>query len=167
VRIRVEVDLLEVHVSELYKELLAGAGLGDRAFEDLADRGALRAAVTGIATAITSAAIRPCRLAGPASGMSVHWPVTKSLTSTASPTAKISGSLVRICSSARIPPRWPISIPAIFASAVSGRTPIARITTSAGCILPEFVRTSSEPSADCRNPATPSLSSSRTLCFTM
>jgi len=74
---------------------------------------------------------------------------------------------VRMCSSTRIPPRWPISIPAIFASAVSGRTPIARITMSAGCTLPELARTSSEPSADCRNPATPSLSSSRTPCFAM
>ena len=61
--------------------------------------------------AITSAAIRPCRFAGPASGMRDHSPVTKSLTSTASPTAKISGLLVRICSSTRIPPRSPISMP--------------------------------------------------------
>jgi len=43
-------------------DLLAGAGLGDRAFEDLADRGPLRAAETESRPAITSAAIRPCRL---------------------------------------------------------------------------------------------------------
>ena len=58
--------------------------------------------------AITSAAIRPCRLAGPASAIRLHSPVTKSLTSTASPTAKMSGSLVRIWSSTRMPPRSPI-----------------------------------------------------------
>ena len=91
--------------------------------------------------------------------------MTKSLTSTASPTAKISGSLVRICSSTRIPPRWPISSPAIFASAVSGRTPMARITMSAGCALPDFVRTSSEPLAVCLKPATASLSARRTPFF--
>jgi len=82
--------------------------------------------------AITSAAMRACRFAGPASAIRLHSPVTKSRTSTASPTAKMSGSLVRICSSTRIPPRFPISIPAIVASAVSGRTPSARITRSAG-----------------------------------
>ena len=38
---------------------------------------------------ITSAAMRPWRLAGPASGIKAGWPVTKSRTSTASPTAKI------------------------------------------------------------------------------
>ena len=49
VRIRVEVDLLEIRLPKLSKELLAGAGLGDRTLEDLADRGALRAAETGVA----------------------------------------------------------------------------------------------------------------------
>jgi len=37
---------------------------------------------------IESAAIRPCRLAGPAKGRKDHSPVTKSRTSTASPTAQ-------------------------------------------------------------------------------
>ena len=68
----------------------------------------------------------------------------------------MSGSLVRMCSSTRIPPRSPISRPAAFASVVSGRTPSARITTSAGYVLPDFVFTSSAPAASCVNPATPS-----------
>src|SRR5664280_1420001 len=38
-----------------------------------------------------SAAIRPCRFAGPASGIMPHAPVTVSRTSTASPTAQIFG----------------------------------------------------------------------------
>lgn len=38
--------------------------------------------------AITSAAMRPCRLAGPASGTSVCAPVTQSTVSTASPVCK-------------------------------------------------------------------------------
>ena len=49
VRIRVEVDLLEIRVAKLREDLLADAGLGDHALEDLADRGALRAAETGVA----------------------------------------------------------------------------------------------------------------------
>ena len=69
---------------------------------------------------MTSAAIRPCRFAGPASATRLHSPVTKSLTSMASPTAKISGSLVRIRSSTRMPPRAPISSPAVLASTVCG-----------------------------------------------
>ena len=79
---------------------------------------------------MTSAAMRPCRFAGPASAMRLHSPVTKSFTSMASPTAKMSGSLVRMCSSTRMPPHAPISSPADLASAVSGRTPMARITMS-------------------------------------
>ena len=114
--------------------------------------------------AITSAAMRPCRFAGPASAMRLHSPVTKSLTSTASPTAKMSGLLVRICSSTRIPPRSPISRPAVFASVVSGRTPSARITMSAGYVLPDLVSTSSVSLAACLNPATPSLSARRMPC---
>ena len=62
--------------------------------------------------AITSAAMRPWRFAGPASATRLRSPVTKSLTSTASPTAKMSGSLVRMCSSTRMPPRSPIASPA-------------------------------------------------------
>jgi len=49
VRIREEIDLLEVLVPVLDKELLAYAGLGDHALENLTDRGALRAAETGVA----------------------------------------------------------------------------------------------------------------------
>ena len=52
--------------------------------------------------------MRPCRFAGPASAIRLHSPVPKSLTSMASPTAKMSGSLVRMCSSTRMPPRSPI-----------------------------------------------------------
>ncbi len=94
--------------------------------------------------------MRPCRLAGPASATRLHWPVTKSLTSMASPTAKMSGSLVCMCSSTRMPPRSPISRPAAFASVVSGRTPIARITTSAGCVFPDAVFTSRAPPSSWR-----------------
>jgi hypothetical protein len=50
-------------------------------------------------------------------------PVTRSRTSTASPTAQIFGSLVCSRSFTLIPPRAPRSRPALFASAVSGRTP--------------------------------------------
>ena len=70
--------------------------------------------------------------------------MTKSLTSTASPTAKMSGSLVRMCSSTRIPPSSPMSIPALSASVVSGRTPNARITRSAWYDLPDWVDTTSD-----------------------
>ncbi len=64
------------------------------------------------------------------------------------------GSLVRMCSSTRIPPRAPISRPAVFASVVSGLTPIARITTSAGYVLPDVVFTSSAPPSFCSKPVT-------------
>ncbi len=49
-RIRVEVDLLEVRVSQLRQGLLADAGLRDGGLEDLADRGALRPAISRIAS---------------------------------------------------------------------------------------------------------------------
>ena len=44
VRVRVEVDLLEVGVTEPLQRLLVGAGPGDRGAEELDDRRALRAA---------------------------------------------------------------------------------------------------------------------------
>ncbi len=47
-----------------------------------------------------------------------------------------------------------------MASVVSGRTPIARITMSAGYVLPDFVCTSIAPPSNCLKPATPSLSAS-------
>ena len=49
VRVREEVDLLVVLVAEPPERLLAGAGPGRRAVEEPDDRGALRAAVTGLA----------------------------------------------------------------------------------------------------------------------
>ena len=161
VRVHVEVELLEVRVPELPR----GPSRWRRSGRSRPRRsGRSRCpACRGSATCGRRSRRRrsgPGGWPGPASGMSVHWPVTKSFTSTASPTARMSGSLVRMCSSTRMPPRWPISSPAAFASAVSGRTPIARITTSAGWAFPDAVRTSSEPSAACSNPATPSLSSS-------
>ena len=76
----------------------------------------------------------------------------------------MSGSLVRMCSSTRMPPRSPMARPADLASAVSGRTPSARITMSAGYALPDFVRTSSAPPSCCTNPATASPSASRMPC---
>ena len=101
---------------------------------------------------ITSATMRPCRFAGPASATRQSSPVMQSVFSTASPTAKMSGSLVRIWSSTRMPPSLPTSMPAISASAVSGFTPIPRITMSAGYASPDAVRTSRDPSAASRNP---------------
>ena len=50
VRVRVEVDLLEIHAPKLLEDLLARPGLGDRGLEDLTDRGALSATETGVAT---------------------------------------------------------------------------------------------------------------------
>ncbi len=87
--------------------------------------------------------MRPWRLAGPARATSSHSPVTKSRTSTASPTAKMSGSLVRMCSSTRMPPRSPTSRPAAFARVVSGRTPSARMTMWAVWAAPDSAVTMS------------------------
>ncbi len=117
--------------------------------------------------AITSAAMRPCLLAGPANAIRLHSPVTKSFTSTASPTAKISGSLVHICSSTRIPPRAPISSPAILASVASGRTPMASITRSAVYCFPDFVSTWMVLFSPALKPDTPSESAICIPCIFM
>ncbi len=90
---------------------------------------------------MASAATRPWRFAGPASGTSSHWPVTQFFTSTASPIAQMFRSLVRIWSSTRMPPRSPISSPALRANCVSGRTPMESTTSSASNSLPLCVRT--------------------------
>ena len=112
--------------------------------------------------AITSAAMRPWRLAGPASGTCDWAPVTWSRTSMASPTAKMSGTLVRMWSSTRMPPRSPIARPAVFASPTSGRTPMPMTTMSAGMALPDSVSTSSAEPAAWRKPVTFSLRASLT-----
>ncbi len=98
---------------------------------------------------MTSAAIRPWRFAGPASGTWIDAPVTWSRTSMASPTAKMSGTLVRIWSSTRIPPRSPMAMPAVFASPISGRTPMPITTMSAGMASPDSVSTSSDEPEAC------------------
>ena len=112
VRIRVEVDLLVILVADLVEHLFAGAGPGDRR------RRRVRRSRCPGCRGIGSRARRSRRpRSGPGGWPArparsrLHWPVTKSLTSTASPTAKMSGSLVRIWSSTRMPPRSPISQP--------------------------------------------------------
>lgn len=68
-------------------------------------------------------------------------PTYSAHTHTHSPTAYMSGSLVRMCTSTLIPPLGPSSRPAALASPLSGRTPITSITRSAGSCLPLAVST--------------------------
>ena len=96
---------------------------------------------------MASAAIRPWRLAGPASGTCAAVPVTTSRISTASPTAQIAGSLVCMEGLTRMPPRGPTSRPASTASWFSGRTPTPRITRSAASVPPDLSFTLTPPSA--------------------
>ena len=77
----------------------------------------------------------------------------------------MAGSLVRIWSSTLMPPRSPSCTPAIVASVVSGRTPRATITRSAGWEAPERVVTSRDSSSCCANDATPSPSTTCTPCI--
>jgi hypothetical protein len=161
-RVGIQVDLFEVAVTKARERLFVGARPRGRGAEQLDDRGALGAAKARVAPADHVGRDPACRFAGPASAIRLHWPVTKSRTSTASPTAKMSGSLVRICSSTRIPPSSPISIQAIRASVVSGHTPSARITRSARYRSPDWVDTVSVSFSDRSNPATPSPSATLT-----
>jgi hypothetical protein len=86
----------------------------------------------------------------------ISWPVSTSVTSIASPTAQMCGSPVRISASTAMPPRGPSASPAACASAVSGRTPMARITRSASMPRPDSVRTMRPPLAVGSNPDSPS-----------
>jgi len=69
---------------------------------------------------------------------------------------------VRIVSSTRIPPRFPSSSPASLASPTSGRTPMERITKSAGIEPPSRVLTTTAPSSARSKPATASPSRKET-----
>ena len=95
--------------------------------------------------AMTSAAMRPWRFAVLASGTSTCSPSRASRFSTASPTARIRGSLVRKRLSTRMPPRRPVSRPASSARRVSGRTPTAETTRSASTCSPDPSVTVSGP----------------------
>jgi hypothetical protein len=75
--------------------------------------------------------MRPWRLAGPARAASMGWPVMVCSVSTMSPTAKMSGSTVRMWASVTRPPLGPTGNPACLARAVLGRTPTAITTRSA------------------------------------
>mmetsp|Transcript_12383 Transcript_12383/g.32371 ORF Transcript_12383/g.32371 Transcript_12383/m.32371 type:complete len:393 (-) Transcript_12383:14-1192(-) len=106
-----------------------------------------------------SAHSRPWRLAGPASATIHCPPPTGFATSTASPTAQMWGSLVRMHSSTTMPPRALSLMPARSGSDVSARTPRPRMTTSAGTRWgsPPFAPPSTTsdafaPDADASNP---------------
>mmetsp|Transcript_18540 Transcript_18540/g.54242 ORF Transcript_18540/g.54242 Transcript_18540/m.54242 type:complete len:228 (-) Transcript_18540:299-982(-) len=94
--------------------------------------------------AMLSAAVRPWRAAGPARA-TIHSPPSTGLrTSTASPTAQMLSSEVRMCGFTTMPPRALSATPADFARAVSARTPRPRMITSAGS-LEVSESTTSEP----------------------
>jgi len=87
------------------------------------------------------AAMRPCRLAGPASG-TTHHSRSKITAFYRIPTAQHIGSLVRMLSvnaDSVFLPR--IASPACFASLISGRTPRPSTTRSVGMLAPDFVVT--------------------------
>ncbi len=102
-----------------------------------------------------SATILPCLLAGPAKATAVFCPFTKSITSTASPTAYILSIFVFIFLFTSMCPRFPKSIPLFFIKAVSGVTPIDNIIRSAFNFKP-LVRAISVSSALSLKDLTPS-----------